>query len=164
MAIWLTEYQAAYLAGLVDGEGSLECQRQMQPRGATPQFVVRLSFCFATPEPLATLSRWFELPVKMFPATDPARSPRYRMHLTKGLAVPLLKRLSPHLILKKREAELLIAIDAVREKNTPSRRIAFGAERRMPPEAVEAMEQLWRELRSLKSNKRRMDARVNLAA
>lgn len=160
----LSEPQIAYLAGLVDGEGSLECQKEFQPKGATPRFVLRLSFCFATREPLATISGWLGVAVKMYPATDDKRSPRHRMSVTKNLAVPLLRQMLPFLILKRREAELILAIEGVRQANTPSRRIPLGQRRRMPDSAIAEMTALWIELRSLKSNKRRMDARVNRIA
>lgn len=161
----LTEAQIAYLAGLTDGEGSIECQKEFQPRGVTPRFVLRLSYVFATPEPLATISRWLGIPSKRYPATDPARSDRHRMHITKNVAVPLLRRMLPHLILKRREAELILAIEETRAEHSPSRLIAVGnAGRRMPERAIERMTAQYLELRSLKSNKRRMDARVNQPA
>jgi len=162
--VGLDPFQVAYLAGLVDGEGSLECQKDAQLRGATMGYRLRLSFCFATPEPLATISQWLGIRVNTYPATDPTRSPRYRMHITKGTAVPLIERMLPYLILKKREASLILAIEHVRAANCPGRRTPRGIARRMPLSAVAEMDALWLQLRSLKSNKRRMSARVNLAA
>ena len=160
----LDPFQIAYLAGLVDGEGSLECHKEMQRHGITPRYNLRLSFVFATPEPLATISQWIGIQVKIYPATDPSRSPRHRMHITKGTAVPLLERMLPHLILKKREAALILAIERVRAANFPGRKTPIGVTRLMPPHAIEEMNALWLQLRALKSNKRRMSARVNLAA
>ncbi len=160
----LTEVQIAYLAGLTDGEGSLECQKEHQPKGVTPRFVLRLSFCFATPEPLQTISGWLGAGVRTYPATGPTRSPRHRMHVTKSIAVPLLRRMLPHLILKRREAELVLAIETVRAAHSPSRRTGVGAHRRMPETALAQMDNHFRDLRALKSNKRRLDARVNRAA
>lgn len=159
----LSEAQVAYLAGLTDGEGSIECQREYQPRGRTPRFVLRLSFCFATPEPLATISQWLGIPAKRYPATDATRSDRHRMHIVKATAVPLLRRMLPHLILKRREAELILKIEETRSANSPSRSTGVGAHRRMPADAISRMTAFHVELRSLKSNKRRMDARVNQA-
>src|SRR3954462_11316251 len=115
----LSEWQLAYLAGLVDGEGSLECQKEFQPKGVTPRFVLRLSFCFATVEPLQTISQWLGVPTQIYPATDPTRSPRHRMSVTKNLAVPLLQQMLPYLILKRRQAELILAIESVRKAHSP---------------------------------------------
>ena len=159
----LSEAQVAYLAGLTDGEGSLECQKEFQPKGVTPRFVMRLSFCFATAEPLRTVSQWLGVSVKRYPPTDPTRSERYRCHITKNLAVPLLRRMLPYLLLKRREAELILSIEAVRAAHSPARTLGLGEQRRMPPSAVQEMTAQYTLLRSMKSNKRRMDARVNRA-
>lgn len=160
----LEQWQLAYLAGLIDGEGSLESQKEQQPKGVTSRYVLRLSFCFATPEPLETISKWLDIPVRMYPSTDPTRSPRRRAQVTQGKAAPLLRLVLPFLILKREQAELVLAIDDVRRTNSPSRKIAPGARRRMPAEAVAQMDALHQRLRATKSNKRRMDARVNRAA
>lgn len=161
----LTEYQYSYLAGLIDGEGSLESQREWQPKGATPRFVLRISFTFATEEPLRTVCEWLGISYKCYPATDETRSPRYRAHVPKGVTVPLLEGCLPYLILKKRQAELILAIEDVRARNSPDRRhFGFTKLSRMPVEAVNEMILLHDELRSLKNNKRRLDARVNRVA
>jgi hypothetical protein len=159
----LTDAQVAYLAGLIDGEGSLECQKQIQPNGTTHCYKLRLSFVFATAEPLQTISLWLGLRVRCYPATSPNRSPRWRAEVPKGKTVALLNRALPHLILKRRQAELVLAIEATRSANSPNRK-HVGAARftAMPLSAVSQMDQMFIELRSLKSNKRRMSARVNL--
>jgi hypothetical protein len=78
------------------------------------------------------------------------------MHIAKSVAVELLRGCLPFLILKRRQAELVLAIEAVRAKNSPDRRlIGTIGSRPMPAIAVAQMEKLHRELRSLKSNKRR---------
>ena len=38
----------AYIAGLIDGDGSLECQKQRQRNGQTHSYRVRLSFTMVT--------------------------------------------------------------------------------------------------------------------
>src|SRR5665213_4477900 len=110
----LTDTQLAYLAGLIDGEGSIESQREVQVRGATPRFVLRVSFVFATEEPLRTICGWLGVGYKRYPTTDPRRSDRYRTHVPKGIAVPLLEACLPYLLLKRRQAELILAIETVR--------------------------------------------------
>jgi hypothetical protein len=151
----LSEVQVAYLAGLIDGEGSLESQKQVQAGGKTPRYVLRLSFTFVTVEPLATLSLWLGVPVKVYASTDPRRSDRRIMHIPKSMAVVLLERCLPYLILKRRQAELILGIEAIRHASSPSLR-HFGSQSAtpMPLEAIGRMEALHVELRSLKSNKR----------
>lgn len=154
----LTDAQKGYLAGLIDGEGSLECQRLLQPRGRTPLFVLRLSFVFATREPLETVCGWIGARWKEYPPIDAIRSSRFRCHIKKRTAVPLLRAVLPFLVLKRRQAELILAIEEVRAANSPSR-VHVGHPHAlpmlpMPATAVERMDALHAELSSLKSNKR----------
>ena len=161
----MTTARWAYLAGLIDGEGSIECQQEMHPKGTTPRFVLRLSFTFATEEPLATITQWLGVSYKQYPATDERRSPRYRCQIPKSLAVVVLEHCLPFLILKRDQAELILEIERVRAAYSPDRRlIAPGKNRTMPTAAIEQMTVLHAQLRALKSNKRRMDAPVNRAA
>ncbi len=150
----LAEWQIAYLAGLIDGEGSLECQKQMSANRVTPNFAVRVSLTFATTEPLSTISRWFDLPVHVYAAKQENRSARHQMNISKTMAVALLRRMLPYLILKRRQAELLIAIEETRAAHTPGRKTPFGTSRRMPQEAVIVMDALFSQIRGLKSHKR----------
>lgn len=161
----LTETQSAYLAGLIDGEGSLECQKEMQVRGATPRFSLRLSFCFGTSEPITTVAAWIGLAPTIYPPVDAIRCARWRLHVPKSLAVEILLLTMPFLIAKKEQARLVLQIENVRRQNTPSRHHkGQGYADRMPASAIAEMDGLFWKLRALKSNKRRMDARVNKAA
>ena len=152
----LAEWQLAYLAGLIDGEGSIESQQERQPRGVTPRFVLRVSFVFATEEPLRTICPWINAHYSVHPATDARRSPRYRSHIYKGVAVALLRRCLPYLILKRRQAELILAIESVRAAYSTVRLARPGRTGTppMPSHAIERMQSLHAELRSLKSNKK----------
>lgn len=152
----LAEWQVAYLAGLIDGEGSIESQQERQLRGATPRFVLRVSFTFATEEPLRTVSSWLGTRYSVHAATDDRRSPRFRSHIYKSVAVALLKRCLPFLILKRRQAEIILAIENTRKANSTVRLLRPGriGAPRMPSDAVAKMQELHTELRSLKSNKK----------
>jgi hypothetical protein len=159
----LTEVQAAYLAGLIDGEGSLESQKGVQRNGRTYSYTLRLAFAFATEEPLRTISQWLDLKVVRREPQDLIRSPTWRTGVPKNKAVAVLKRALPYLILKREQAELMLAIEAIRETNSPLR-AHFGKAKfqPMPDHAVDAMHALHQRLRSLKSNKRRTAVRVTL--
>jgi hypothetical protein len=156
----ITDEQAAYIAALIDGEGSVECQREL-PRGAANyRYVLRVSFTMGTKEPLHTVGQWLGLAPKMYPPTDPSRQPRWRLHLPKSVSCAVLERVMPYLILKRRQAELVLAIERVRAEASPSRQ-HFGTAKllRMPDAAVRQMEELHQQLRSLKSAKRPAAAR-----
>lgn len=156
----LSETQVAYIAGLIDGEGSLECQRQMQKGAATPIFTLRLSFCFGSAEPITTVSGWLGGYPLIYPPTDPKRQPRWRFHIKNRIALPLLRRALPYLILKQRQAELVLNIDATRAVHSVPRNVSGPRSNlRMPDVGVAAMQILYAELRSLKSNKRPVSCR-----
>jgi len=158
----LSQTQLAYIAGFIDGEAHLGCQRQTQPNGRTPRFVLRLSFTQATEEPLQTLCHWLGCHVTRYPATSPNRSPRWRMTITKNVAVSLLRACLPYLILKRRQAELVLEIERVRALASPDRK-AFGRQGGkslpMPASAVAMMDELHHQLSSLRSNKRPINSR-----
>lgn len=148
----VTEPQAAYLAGLIDGEGSLECQRQMQRDGATPAYRLRLSFTMATVEPLRTVGSWLGLRPLWYPATTENRQARWRLHIPTGLTRQILPKCLPYLLLKREQAQAILAIDAVRAANSPGRR-HYGTAKleRMPTHAVVEMERLYVEFRRIKA-------------
>ena len=151
----LSKTQPAYLAGLIDGEGSLECQKVSQIGGATPQYRIRLSFTFATEEPLKTISQWLGLTPKRYVSTQENRSDRWRLHIPKNQTIPLIRACFPYLILKPKQVELMLRIEEIRLANSPDRK-HFGHTKlqRMPMSAVSAMDSLWWQFRSLKSDKR----------
>ena len=152
----LSTEQLAYFAGFIDGDGSLECQKAMQKGGKTPRFTLRLSFTLATPEPLHTFTTWLEgTQVKVYLPVDERRSPRHRLHIPKSIAVPLLRSCLPYLVLKKPQAKLILAIEAVRLKYSPSRHhLGHPKAQPMPQVAIDKMDALHLQLRALKSNKR----------
>ncbi len=152
----LSVAQYAYLAGLIDGEGSVEAQTERHPHGANPRFVIRISFVFATEEPTVTVANWLGLVARSYASREARHSGRWRLHVPRTIALHVLARCLPYLILKRRQAELVIAIERVRAQSTPSRSHRGSAHfLRMPEEAVSEMRRMSSELRSLKSNKRR---------
>lgn len=158
--VTLTETQVAYIAGLIDGEGSLESQRQKQKGAATWIFTTRLSFTFGTAEPITTVAKWLGGEPKVYPATSPNRQPRWRFHIRNRIALPLLRRCLPHLILKRRQAETILEIDRTRAAYSVPRTVKGPRTNlRMPQAGVDAMQALHDELRSLKSNKRPLECR-----
>jgi hypothetical protein len=157
----LSPTQLAYIAGLIDGEGSLECQRELARKRVTPCFTPRLAFVFSTNEPLKTFCSWLGVTPKWFPTTDERRQARWRIGLTKSLTMALLKACLPYLILKRDQAELILEIERVRAAYSPGRKTQFGILRRFPQEGVDQLEALYLDLRRLKSNKRPVSARIS---
>ena len=153
----LSEAQVAYLAGLVDGEGSLECQPQVSAKSRSPRFVLRLAFSFGTAEPITTVASWLGMVPTQYPAPSNRHSPRWRLSITKNIAVPLLRRVVPHLILKRRQAEIILRIEEIRASNSVPRSVPGPRSNlAMPQAAVDEMARLHADLRLLKSSKRRV--------
>lgn len=152
----MTTEQLAYIAALIDGEGSLECQKQKQAGAKNPQYRTRLSFTMVTEEPLLTLSHWLDInPPRKYPASDLWRSPFYRMHIPKTATLTLLQNCMPYIILKKRQAEILLEMEVIRQKYSPAKRhVGHAKFQPMPQEAIALFEEKYVEFRSLKLNKR----------
>jgi hypothetical protein len=158
----LSDVQFAYLAGLIDGEGSITCQKEVARGCINPRYILRVEFTFGTREPLATICQWLGIAMKTFPPRTIERSSTYRAAIQKSIAIPLLQGCIPYMILKKRQAELMLEIEAIRAKYSPDRHHHGSNKlRRMPPEAIEAMENRFIELRSLKCNKRKVESAVH---
>ena len=149
--VGLTGTQAAYLAALIDGEGSIDCQREpIGGKRRTPVFVVRLEFGMATEEPLRTVGHWLGMEPRWYPAPSEERRPRWRLQVPKRLALAVLEECLPYLILKRDQAETVLELERVRREHSPPRSLPPGLARRMPPEAVDRMELLHARLRELK--------------
>jgi hypothetical protein len=145
----VNEVQKAYLAGLIDGEGSLECQPQMQRTGKTPSFRLAVSFNMVTVEPLRTVGSWFGVEPKRYPAPSENRQPQWRLRFAKTLACQILEECLPYLLLKREQALVMLAIEEVRAANTPPLTTRWNS-RTMPAHAVERMAELTVQLRALK--------------
>lgn len=142
----LTDLQAAYLAALIDGEGCIVGKRFMQKTGATPSFEVGLEFGMATEEPLRTVGEWLDKEPTQYAPDESNPSGRWRLRLPKTTTLAVLERCLPYFVLKRDQAELALAIEAVRSENTPPP----GRGHCMPHEAVEQMDALYLQLREAK--------------
>ena len=125
------------------------------------EFRCRLSFTFGTAEPITTVASWIGMVPTFKPSRSLKRQPTWRLHIKNRISLPLLTRALPYLILKKEQAQLILAIDGVRALNTVPRTVkgGYGAHRRMPTHAVEQMMEMHTALRGMKSNKRPMACR-----
>lgn len=142
----LTDLQAAYLAALIDGEGCIVGKRFMQKTGATPTYEVGLEFGMATEEPLRTIGTWLGKEPTQYPPDARNPSGRWRLRLSKTVSLAVLERCLPHFILKRDQAEMALAIEAVRSENTPRK----GRGYTMPQDAVDQMDALYLQLREAK--------------
>jgi len=147
----LTETQAAYLAGLIDGEGCLHIQRMVNDsKNPGPHFSARVTFLFATAEPLITVCGWLGLSPKMAIYPSAKGKVRYRCDLKRSMIEPVLNECLPFMILKHRQAEILLEVVRDRKKHKDY----FGKFTTTDKTTIQKMEVLWKECRDLKIIKR----------
>jgi hypothetical protein len=123
-----------YLAGFMDGRGSLVCQKMMQKAGKranyVPNYTVR-----GDAERLKLMASWVGKDPKPVP-----KSGTYHLQLGKNATLAVLKEVFPYLMYRKKAAKIILDIEAVRVK----------MRKKSPDKAVEKMDQLHQDLLSLK--------------
>lgn len=100
--------ETAYLAGFIDGEGSIQIARghwTRAPRGYTLHLGVKQ----VDPAPLRLLSQRFGGRVIRVEPTQPNRLVHYRWGIVGRMAATALRTVLPYLLVKKGQAELAIA-------------------------------------------------------
>jgi len=153
---YMTKTEAAYFAGIIDGEGSLRIFEMKQKRPATgqPYTVAHLRLSVGNTD--GPLVHWLRqmtgsgaiqfIPIRK---DHPNWKSLYQIVWSTGSAGPLLKQMLPYLRLKKRHAE--IALDWI-ELSREMRHHVGGrgrTDRTMPPEIREKRDALLTELKSL---------------
>lgn len=142
MVVNLSETEAAYLAGIVDGEGSLTIS--MGVSHGTVNIVPEISIA----NNKYALMQWLldRVSGSVYGRIHKGnQATSYTWKCTNSLRVPLLQRLLPYLLLKQRQAEIVIEIaDQIRANSYRGKRL--------PDEALLQRLQLVSEIRTL--NKR----------
>lgn len=132
--------EAAYIAGLMDGEGCFTIFKQVNsliPNGFA--YGIRIEFCMCDRDPIELIGRLFDRPI----STRKLRSGRtaYKVVLHATAAAAFTKRILPHLRGKREQAKLLLTVF---EKHLP------GRGRAHTEETVAAIERIRKELHDLK--------------
>jgi len=117
-----TETDYAYLAGILDGEGTITISRQTDRRKG------RVYHCYS---PHITISNTVRLMldsiknrfggkiVEVNRRVEGHQKPGYILYFRKGEMLALLPKVIPYLTIKKRKAELLLEYMLSRPKKTP---------------------------------------------
>lgn len=105
------ERDLIYLAGIVDGEGTITSMNHVSRATGNPSMHLRMSVANTDPGLMQWLYETFGGTVN---APRPTRSPRHKpvqlWYVNAGSAVALCQRLLPYLKIKRRHAEILIAL------------------------------------------------------
>ena len=109
---WLTEIEKAYLAGLIDGEGSISIKKRIKgkPKRITPEYrlvITVTNTCrdviYFILDKIKGMSGFY---TKFERIRNPKRKPIFEIQLRDKTAELLLKEIFPYLIIKKKQAEL----------------------------------------------------------
>lgn len=142
----LTTEQAAYLAGVVDGEGSLSIVRVGAQHYRVPhfRFVAKIT---NTKHPwLEELQSWVGGSIyRVDSAKRRNRQPCYDLALNGSQARAMLLQVQPYLRLKQRHADVLLRYFDVASR----RRLMNGANQKTDPSVLIELEALHAELRTL---------------
>ena len=131
---------AEYLAGLLDGEGSLMITKWKGKASWKPQYRARISVSNTDRAVLMDVQRSFGGILANQPPRDPGWKYSYQLVWTGGMAEPFLRCLLPYLQLKRERAEVLL--EFVRHQ----RRTQHG---RLSDEVIALREGLRRRIREL---------------
>lgn len=137
----LSEAQAAYVAGLIDGEGCISAKANSSSKVLYPFVTIQMS----TAEPLSTIGDWLGTPPYI-------RADRgyHRIDWHGMRAVQLLQQVKPYLLLKGDQAALALELDALAigrgTGQCPAQRRVY----RTPPETIERMREIKAKLSALK--------------
>lgn len=140
----LTATDAAYIAGLFDGEGSIGFRRVHSSDGHTPGCVLRIRITNTHSEVLRWVACVVGAPNKVF-KRKPGKAhylPYYEWSVSSQNALSLLHQIYPYLRIKRLQAEV-----AFRYEQSPASGSFRGNQyRRVPQEVAELREQFKQEL------------------
>lgn len=152
----MERWQIGYLAGMVDAEFHIGIQREFnKARRRSPTFSIRVELAMTTKSVVDFVNSLLPNGKRISIATKGRRLAVYRLRLVHREAIQFLKTVLPYLQGRKRQAEICIKMDALRQSLTPPKQ-HFGAKHfhRLPIEYVKRAEKLFKEFRSLQLNKK----------
>jgi hypothetical protein len=139
----VTETDLAYLAGLIDGGGTIAIDKH-PPVGhyKSPRYQLRVDIQTSERPIIDHVATLFERSIMIRKATGHMTKDGYRINWSAQIAARLLELLAPYLVLKRPQA--LVALDF--QRITAARR----TKRALTAEELEARDYCYRELRRLK--------------
>lgn len=119
----LTETEVAYIAGLIDGEGSITMGKTASPSGDRKlRYRVHLTVAATTSMELVSwlVSKLGGCDYKVGRPKKKQHRQGYCMKLAEGPAEELLQRSLPYLVIKKRHAELFLRYREIQAASGPA--------------------------------------------
>lgn len=142
----LTNEQAAYLAGVIDGEGYLGIVRSAARQYTVPHFHFKATITNTKREWLGELQSWIGGRLyRVDSAKRRNRQPCYSLNLNGGEARAMLLRVQPFLRLKQRHCDVLMRYFEVAAR----RRLMNGKNQKTDSGVLAELEALYTELKGL---------------
>jgi hypothetical protein len=138
----------AYLAGFVDGEGSIAItKRGGSSKWRTSPYSLSLTVAQINPEPLYLLKQVFGGSLNRYDHRKANHRLYYSWSVSSRQAAKTIKVLYPYLLVKKDEAEVALSFASTMGNNE---RDITGAFRKIPSEIIELRESMYYHLQDLK--------------
>lgn len=124
----LSDVERAYLAGLIDGEGSIAINFR-EPNKASREIglglTIQLTVCMTDLETIAWVANTTGTPEKVYTDSakkNPAHKPSFTWRPTISQAYDILKQCEKFMITKKRNAQIFLELVDIRRVSTRSER------------------------------------------
>ena len=143
----------AYLAGVIDGEGSIFISRINNKRSGNVWYRLQLSCAMTDPEAIQLLCKTFTPNTKQYiyrGGRQKGYKPVYQWLTTGDMAMTILKEIEPYLTVKKNQAKLAIKFQTWR-RSLPN----TGKPRQI--KEMKKFEQYYQNLKALKNVRSRND-------
>ncbi len=138
---------ARYLAGFIDGEGSLMITKSRSRKSGNVQYRARMSISNTDREILEQISDRYGGTIHQLSRGNPRWKLGYMLVWSEGLIGNLLEAVGPHLRLKRRQSA--VQLKFLRHKENTPHNIVGGFATRHPPEVVQFRETLYQRMKGL---------------
>lgn len=144
----VTNEQAAYVAGAIDGEGHIGIRRTAPDAGLgrrSPRYTFVIHITNTNRRWLEQLQQWFGGRLVQTHEADERRRDCYDLRFTAGDAKALLIRVMPHLVMKQRQAGLVLQYFEL----AATRRLFSVNAKPADPDVIAKQEAIYKEIKSL---------------
>ena len=150
----MNKIKLAYVAGLIDADGCIMIGKDSwreRNRGIAPAYFEHVSISQCDPAGLKVVQELFGGKLGIEQARAPSRRPMHRWQARHTTACDFVRAILPYLRIKRREAELMLALRALKNRGRKANTyLAEAHVRRLLPEVLDEMESLYGQVRELK--------------
>lgn len=145
-----SQIQCAYLAGIIDGEGSIYIGRFIGPKRKSPHYQTNIEISNTAESLITWLYETFGGARSEYTPNQTPKNSRkkvYRWSAWSDQVEHICELIQPYVVIKKREVEIMIAMRQTFKRNITQKGIQGTAP--IPKEILDVRESCWNEIRSL---------------